>query len=118
MRLIFQYLPVDDLKAALALYRDRLGFTEAWREGDTTVGLQMPDTDVLLMLDVIVDQDAQPVGPGPVFQVDDVDRFRAEHDDLRFTYGPIEIPDGRWTAFRDPSGNTVHLIESHGEDGQ
>jgi hypothetical protein len=35
----------------LALYRDELGWEEAWREGDTTVSLKLPGTDVQLMLD-------------------------------------------------------------------
>ena len=36
------YLPVRDLKAALAFSRDGLGFEEAWREGELTAGLTVP----------------------------------------------------------------------------
>jgi catechol 2,3-dioxygenase-like lactoylglutathione lyase family enzyme len=42
MKLTFFYLPVADLKEALALYRDTLGWQEAWREGDTTTSLRLP----------------------------------------------------------------------------
>ena len=38
MKLEFMYLPTQDLDAALALYRDTLGFDELWREGEVTVG--------------------------------------------------------------------------------
>jgi len=51
MRLTFSYLPTRDLDASLRLYRDTLGFDELWREGEHTVGLALPDTDVALMID-------------------------------------------------------------------
>ena len=38
----FLYLPVPELAPALAFYRDKLGWTEGWREGDHTVSLAMP----------------------------------------------------------------------------
>ncbi len=109
MKLSLIYLPVKDLKAALALYRDTLGFEEAWREGEFTAGLALPGTDVQLMLD----QDA-PEGdkPGPFFQVDDVDAFYAEHQgDLAFVAPPKDIPPGRYVAFDDPWGNRVHVLD-------
>ena len=51
MKLEFLYAPARDLQAALALYRDALGWEEAWREGESTVSLKLPGTEVLLMLD-------------------------------------------------------------------
>lgn len=51
MKLEFLFTPTSDLKASLALYRDSLGFTEVWREGDATVALALPGTEVQLMLD-------------------------------------------------------------------
>ena len=39
MKLEFLLIPTTDLGASLALYRDVLGFTELWREGDTTAAL-------------------------------------------------------------------------------
>ena len=50
MKLEFMYLPTQDLDAALALYRDTLGFDELWREGELTVGLGT-GTEVALMID-------------------------------------------------------------------
>jgi catechol 2,3-dioxygenase-like lactoylglutathione lyase family enzyme len=37
MKLEFLYTPTRDLQASLGLYRDELGWEEAWREGDSTV---------------------------------------------------------------------------------
>lgn len=113
MNLSLIYLPVASIKDALALYRDRLGFEEAWREGDLTVGLSVPGTEVQLMLE----QDA-PEGDkaGPFFQVDDVDAFYAAHkDELAFTAPPKDIPPGRYVAFDDPWGNRVHVLDMSAE---
>lgn len=109
MKLSLIYMPVKDLEAALALYRDTLGLEVAWREGDMTAGLTLPGTEVELMLD----QDA-PEGdkPGPFFQVDDVDAFYAQRrDELAFVAPPKSIPPGRYVAFDDPSGNRVHVLD-------
>ena len=65
----FFYLPVDDLDRALRLYRDTLGWPEAWREGDTTASLKMPGDHVQLMLDQAPNASYR---PGPVLLVDDV----------------------------------------------
>lgn len=109
MKLSLIYLPVKDLEAALALYRDTLGFEEAWREGDLTAGLALPGTEVQLMLDQDAPADDQ---PGPFFQVDDVDAFYAERkDELAFVAPPKSIPPGRYVAFDDPWGNRIHLLD-------
>ena len=109
MKLSLIDMPVKDLEAALALYRDTLGLEEARREGDMTAGLTLPGTEVELLLD----QDA-PEGdkPGPFFQVDDVDAFyaRRQHE-LAFVAPPRSIPPGRYVAFDDPSGNRVHVLD-------
>ena len=109
MRLAFVYLPVKDLKAALALYRDTLGFEESWREGDSVVGLVLPGTDVQLMIDQDTPADDK---AGPFFAVDDVDAFYAANQDkLSFTAAPKAIPPGRYVSFDDPWGNRVHVLD-------
>ena len=66
VKLEFLLVPTTDLSASLALYRDGLGWQEAWREGDATVVLAMPGTEVQLMLDA-----NDPTAPvGPLFVVD------------------------------------------------
>jgi hypothetical protein len=37
------YVPAPDLEAGAAVYRDALGFEEAWRDGDRTVAFWTPD---------------------------------------------------------------------------
>ena len=109
MQLLFSYLPAPDLPAALALYRDTLGLDEVWREGDTTVAFAVPGTEVALMVDGAA-QDGW--GPGPVFLVSSVaDFWAARGDALDMAIEPFEIPGGRISAFRDPGGNFVYVMD-------
>jgi catechol 2,3-dioxygenase-like lactoylglutathione lyase family enzyme len=108
VKLAFIYYPVADLGTALRFYRDELGFEEAWREGQSTAGLKMPGTEVRIMLDV----DPVERRSGGVFQVDSVDTFYAEHESrYHWIKPPVDIPDGRWAVFEDPTGNLVRLID-------
>ena len=112
MKLEMMYLPTQDLNAALALYRDALGFDELWREGDETVGLGT-GTDVALMIDAAPQPDW---GPGPIFVTDDVKAFHAAHDGAYdLTVPPFEIPGGFMSAFRDPGGNFVYVMDQSRE---
>jgi catechol 2,3-dioxygenase-like lactoylglutathione lyase family enzyme len=115
MKLEFLYVPTRDLQAALSLYRDELGWEEVWREGDSTVSLQMPGTDVQLMLVV-----GEPDGGafGPIFVLDDVKRFFADRPAaLRADAEPDEIPGGFLATFQDPSGNTIYVMDQSTEEG-
>ena len=109
MKLEFMYLPTPALDAALTLYRDTLGFDELWREGDETVGLAVPGTDVALMIDAGSDPSW---GPGPVFVTDDVQAFHAKHDGAYvLAIEPFEIPGGQMSGFKDPGGNFVYVMD-------
>jgi hypothetical protein len=109
MRLEFIYLPTTDLSAALALYRDGLGFDELWREGELTVGLGIPGTETAIMVDAAA---APGSGPGPIFGVDRVDDWLAERAaPLDVFMPPSDIPGGRLMGFRDPAGNHVYVID-------
>jgi catechol 2,3-dioxygenase-like lactoylglutathione lyase family enzyme len=114
MKLEFLYTPTQDLQAALALYRDELGWEEAWREGDSTVSLKLPGTNVQLMLDA-----TDPDGAfGPIFVLDDVKRFFAERPAaLRASAEPDEIPGGFLATFQDPSGHTIYVMDQSTEEG-
>jgi catechol 2,3-dioxygenase-like lactoylglutathione lyase family enzyme len=110
MKLEFWYAPVTDLAAALALYRDRLGWEEAWREGESTVSLKLPGTDVQLMLDA-----GGQLSAGPIFFVDSVQDFRAGRGDgLDWRVEPFEIPGGTLGGFADPAGNVVYVMDQAG----
>lgn len=103
------YLPTPDIDASLAFYRDLLGFDESWREGDDTVGLAVPDSDLTLMLDRVADLTAG--GPGPMFVVDDLAGFLTAHPALVPALGPMEIPDGSLVGLQDPAGNWLYVLD-------
>jgi catechol 2,3-dioxygenase-like lactoylglutathione lyase family enzyme len=116
MKLEFLYVPTRDLQAALALYRDELGWDEAWREGESTVSLTLPGTDVQLMLDAAESDGGGAFGP--IFVVDDARRFFSERPDaLRASAEPDEIPGGFLARFQDPSGNTIYVMDQSTEEG-
>jgi hypothetical protein len=115
MKLEFLYAPTHDLPAALSLYRDELGWEEAWREGESTVSLKLPGTDVQLML-VAADPDGGAFGP--IFVLDDVNKFFAERPPaLRANGEPEEIPGGFLATFEDPSGNPIYVMDQSTEEG-
>ena len=108
MKLEFLFTPTSDLKASLAFYRDGLGFAEVWREGDTTVALALPGTEVQLMLDAN-DPDA-PVGP--LFVVDSVEGFHtARPETLGVIDEPSEIPGGFLATYQDPGGAIIYVMD-------
>ncbi len=108
MKLEFLYLPTRDLSAALALYRDGLGWQEAWREGESTVSLALPGTEVQLMLDA-TDPDA---AFGPIFVVESVHDFHTGRpSELRISMEPEAIPGGFMATFEDQSGNTIYVMD-------
>lgn len=108
MKFQFLYAPTSDLEASVALYRDGLGCEEIWREGESTVALAMPGTDVQLMLDAN-DPDAS---VGPIFVVDDVHAFHAGRPTgLQVVDEPSEIPGGVIAVYEDPAGVTVHVMD-------
>lgn len=108
MKLEFLFVPTADLGASLALYRDGLGFTEVWREGDTTVALALPGSDVQVMLDA---HDPGAV-PGPVFVVESVASFHsARPAALGVLEEPTAIPGGFQATYRDPGGATLYVID-------
>jgi catechol 2,3-dioxygenase-like lactoylglutathione lyase family enzyme len=108
MKLEFLFAPTSDLKGSLALYRDALGFTEVWREGDATVVLSLPGTDVQLMLDA-----NDPNAPfGPLFVVDSVEAFHATRPEtLAVVEEPSEIPGGFLATYQDPGGATIYVMD-------
>jgi catechol 2,3-dioxygenase-like lactoylglutathione lyase family enzyme len=108
MKLVFLYQPVKNLKESLTFYREVLGFEEAWREGEHTAALKLPDTDVRLMIE---DED-EGLPSGGVFLVDSVDTFFNEHkDQLEFLRQPCDIPPGRYAIYADNAGNPIRILD-------
>lgn len=110
MKLTFLYQPVADLPAAVAFYRDVLGFDEAWREGESTVAFKLPGSDVEVMLDVPT-SDGPQSRAGGFYVVDSVDKFVAEHPTINYVGDVLDVPGGRAVTFLDPAGNAVHLAD-------
>jgi catechol 2,3-dioxygenase-like lactoylglutathione lyase family enzyme len=109
LKLAFVYVPVADLAAALAFYRDTLGFAEAWREGERTCALQLPGTDVGLLL---IEDTSPGLMPGPVFLVDSVTGYCARNKGtVTFSSEPSRIPMGYQVNVTDPSGNVFGIMD-------
>ncbi|WP_047980209.1 VOC family protein [Ornithinibacillus contaminans] len=108
MKLVFLYYPVNNLKESLAFYRDTLGFEETWREGEHTVGLKIPGSDVQIMIE---DYEAGSTAGG-IFGVDSVDDFYNENKDvLEFVKTPVDVPPGRYAVYKDNSGNLLRILD-------
>jgi catechol 2,3-dioxygenase-like lactoylglutathione lyase family enzyme len=108
MKLAFLFHPVKDLKESLNYYRNTLGMEEAWREGDHTVALHLPGSDIQLM----IEDDENDIGAGGIFIVDSVDAFYEENKDkLSFIKEPYDIPPGRYAIFTDASNNAIRIID-------
>ncbi|WP_454050548.1 VOC family protein [Cellulomonas sp. Marseille-Q8402] len=108
MLLTFIYHPVRDLDEAVAYYRDRLGWEEAWREADDTVALALPGSETQLMIST----DPQPAGP--MYRVDDLDAWLAEHSELELVVTPYEIPGGTVAGVGGPGGNVFYVFDLPG----
>lgn len=108
MKLIFLYYPVSNLEESVTFYREQQGFVEAWREGDHTVAMSLPDSDVKLLLE----EDEKDLSPGGVFLVENVDHFYDKNkDSVEFIKLPVDIPPGRYAIYQDNSGNLIRIID-------
>lgn len=100
-------LPVSDLEAALAFYRDVLGLTVRFRDGDRYAALDGGGTTIALAA-----AGEQPVGGRPALglKVDGVARAAAA---LRAAGAAVgDVVDGgheRRAVVRDPDGNVLVL---------
>ena len=105
MKLTFIYQPVVDLAEAAAFHRDRLGFEEAWRESDDTVAFWLPDRSAQLM------GSTTPQPAGPMYLVDSVDAWIAEHRDIEVSVEKFEIPGGAVAGFAGPGDNIFYVFD-------
>ena len=110
MKLAFVYAPVADLDQGAAFYRDTLGWSEAWRDGDDTVAFAIPGGDVQVMVSTTPQQ------AGPMYLVDRVADFLAAHPDLPVVVPVFAIPDGVVAGVTDPAGNVLYVFDQAGGD--
>jgi len=99
-------MPVTDLEAALAFYRDRLGHELVWRTA-TSAGLRMPDGDA----EIVVHTEGGWTETDLL--VDSVDDAVARVVDAGGSVAqpPFEIAIGRCAVVRDPFGNMLVVLD-------
>ncbi|MBF6600776.1 MAG: VOC family protein [Dehalococcoidia bacterium] len=99
-------LPVKDLDAALAFYRDALGHELKWRT-PTSAGLRLPDDEAELVLHT----EGQP--PETDLLVDSADAAAGAVVDAggSVVQPPFDIEIGRCAVVRDPFGNVLVLLD-------
>ena len=95
----------EDLDAAVAFYRDRLGHELLWRTAEA-VAFALPETDAELVIH-------SHIGPEVELLVDSVDdAYRALiHAGATSVKPPFEVQIGRCAVVRDPFGNALVIID-------
>lgn len=104
MKTVFHYAPVDDLERGAAFYRDTLGLEEAWRDDVNTIAFALPDG-----VQVMVSTHAKPAGP--MYRVDDLAAWTAEHAGVRVVVERYDIPGGAVAGFADVDGNVFYVFD-------
>ncbi len=99
-------IPVPDLDAGLAFYRDHLGHELNWRT-DTMAGLHMPESDAEIVLHT------QPRGMEVSFLVASAPdgAVAVEQAGGRVVVPPFDIQIGKCTVAEDPWGNQLVLLD-------
>ncbi len=100
-------LPVPDLEAGLAFYRDELGHALIWRTA-TAAGLRLPDSNAEIVI-----QTERP-DPEVDITVASADAAAAKIVEAggRMVVPPFDIQIGRCTVVEDPWGNRLTLLDN------
>jgi|SRR3990172_8889297 len=99
-------IPVPDIEAGLAFYRDRLGHGLIWRTA-TAAGLRMPETDAEIVI-----QSERPRLEANL-KVNSADEAARRFVDAggKLVAGPFDIQIGRCVVVADPFGNPLVLLD-------
>ncbi|MHC4716291.1 MAG: VOC family protein [Planctomycetota bacterium] len=101
-------LPVPDLEAALAFYRDKLGHTLIWRVGNEAAGLRLAESECELVIRT------EPRPPETDITVESAEeaarRFVAAGGSI--VAGPFDIEVGKCVVVADPWGNQLVLLDT------
>jgi lactoylglutathione lyase len=100
-------LPVHDLDAALAFYRDRLGHELIWRT-DTAAGLRLPDSNAELVLQTERPEIETDLAVESVLVA--AERFVAAGGCV--LAGPFDIQIGKCAVVADPFGNALVMLDA------
>jgi catechol 2,3-dioxygenase-like lactoylglutathione lyase family enzyme len=99
-------IPVPDLEAGLAFYRDKLGHQLIWRTA-TQAGLRLPDTDAELVLQV--EREGLDTNLLVTSVSDAVTRFAAAGGQV--IAPPFSIRIGSCAQVQDPWGNRLTVLD-------
>jgi predicted enzyme related to lactoylglutathione lyase len=115
MRISHLRIWVDDMAKAKRFYGETLGLESPWNWGDSAIGFNLSDAQLIVEPDDGSHEDEKLSGRfvGCTIQVDDIDA--TYHDwtakGVEFDGPPEDAPGiGRMTSFRDPAGNVFTLF--------
>ena len=109
MKLRFLFCPVPNAVETAQFYRENVGWEEVWRETNLTICLQIPGSEIGLLLD----QDKALKIPSGFYEVESVDAFYSENrEKMKFFQEPIDIPPGRYAIFEDVAGNPMRIFDN------
>jgi predicted enzyme related to lactoylglutathione lyase len=100
-------IPVPDLEAGLAFYRDRLGHELIWRT-NTSAGLRMPGSDT----EIVVQTERPEMETELTVASTDEAVVTIREAGGRVIVQPFDIPIGRCAVVTDPWGNRLVLLDT------
>ena len=99
-------IPVADLDAGLAFYRDALGHELNWRTA-TAAGLRMPDSKA----EIVIHTEAQPLEIDLLVESVESAAQRFVDSGGRIVSGPFDIAIGKCAVVSDPWGNVLVMLD-------
>ena len=99
-------IPVPDLDAGLAFYRDRLGHELIWRT-KTAAGLRMPDSDA----EIVLQTEREEMEVDLLVASADVAAAAIDEAGGRVVVEPFDIQIGRCVVVEDAWGNRLVLLD-------
>jgi predicted enzyme related to lactoylglutathione lyase len=99
-------IPVPDLDAGLAFYRDQLGHELIWRT-ETMAGLQMPESDA----EIVIHTDQWGMEVNLLVASAPDGAAAVEQAGGRVVVPPFDIQIGKCTVVEDPWGNELVLLD-------
>jgi predicted enzyme related to lactoylglutathione lyase len=100
-------IPVPDLEAGLAFYRDRLGHELIWRT-DRSAGLRIPGSEA----EIVVQTERQELETNLTVASVDEAVATISRAGGRVVAGPFDIPIGRCAVVADPWGNRLVVLDN------
>ena len=100
-------IPVPDLEAGLAFYRDQLGHELIWRTS-TAAGLRLADSDA----EIVIQTERPELETNLTVTSADAAAAAIVNAGGRVLVQPIDIQIGRCTVVADPWGNRLVLLDT------